>query len=241
VCNSFHDEKMSYLCSISVCHRYLVNIAYTSAWLNHLNVLDEPNLWCQLVSHFEFIGKRSKRVRPAGGAREVGGVVLAMIPTWRFGSGSGLEPNRNDCNWFCPMKIPNHIEPADSWLVTYIRKPRTLAPIRHMSSDHITIWDVRTRCSFRYSINPHSPICNPGTICCIAVKSRQKLAIFQSNSTIIDGIANWGIEDESSVSNGSGQPASSQGFDLRFRLVWFQTRPKTRPALSWRVCYPDRT
>jgi len=49
-----------------------------------------------------------------------------------------------------------------------------------------------------------------------------------------------------SVSNGSGYPTSGPGFDRRFGLVWFglvwfQTRPKTRPALSWRVCYPDRT
>jgi hypothetical protein len=43
-----------------------------------------------------------------------------------------------------------------------------------------------------------------------------------------------------SVSSGSGKPASGPVFGLRFSSVRFQTRPKTRPAVSWRACYPDR-
>jgi len=46
---------------------------------------------------------------------------------------------------------------------------------------------------------------------------------------------------KTSVSNGSRWPASGPGLDRIIASVRFQTRPKTPPGLSWRVCYPDRT
>ena len=49
------------------------------------------------------------------------------------------------------------------------------------------------------------------------------------------------VMDVCSVSNGSWLPRFGPVFGRRFGLVWFQTGPQTRPALSWRVCYPDRT
>jgi hypothetical protein len=51
-------------------------------------------------------------------------------------------------------------------------------------------------------------------------------------STMIEG---------ASVSNGSGKPLCGLVFGRRLSLVWFQTWPKTRPALSWGVYYPDQT
>jgi len=44
-----------------------------------------------------------------------------------------------------------------------------------------------------------------------------------------------------SVSNGSGWPASCPVFGRRFGSVRVVTQPKTRTAMSWRVCYPDQT
>jgi len=49
------------------------------------------------------------------------------------------------------------------------------------------------------------------------------------------------IRDTIRVSNGSGWPASGPVFSYRFGSVWSQTRPKTRPALSWRGSYPAQT
>ena len=46
------------------------------------------------------------------------------------------------------------------------------------------------------------------------------------------------------LATGPGNPPAVRvltGGSVRFGSVRFVTRPKTRPALSWRVCYPDRT
>jgi len=45
----------------------------------------------------------------------------------------------------------------------------------------------------------------------------------------------WGKDVVTSVSNGSGQPASGPGLDRKNRSVRFQTLPKTRPADCWRA------
>jgi len=66
-------------------------------------------------------------------------LVLATVPNWRFGSGSGLEPNWNRCNGFYPIKKPNRTEPAVFWPVPHFRKLSALAPIKYLSCDRITI------------------------------------------------------------------------------------------------------
>jgi hypothetical protein len=42
------------------------------------------------------------------------------------------------------------------------------------------------------------------------------------------------------VSNGSRYRTSGPVIGQLFYSVQFVPRPNTRPALSWRVCYPDR-
>jgi hypothetical protein len=55
------------------------------------------------------------------------------------------------------------------------------------------------------------------------------------------GIEIFYLTIKSSVSNGSGKPASGRRFDWRFGSVRFQTPPKTRPAVVLRGCCPART
>ena len=123
-------------------------------------------------------------------------LVLATVPKWRFGSGSGLEPNWNRCNGFYPIKKPIRSEPAVFWPVPHCRKLTTLAPIKYLSSDRITIWYIRKRCSFWCSFTTHSPICDPITIHCVTLKNAQFLAQFHSNSTNSDLITNWRMGGE---------------------------------------------
>jgi len=122
--------------------------------------------------------------------------VLATVPNWRFGSGSGLEPNWNRCNRLYPIKKPNHTKHAVFWLVPQFRKPRTLASIKYLSCDHITILYIRKRCSFTCSFTSHSPICDPITICWVALKNGFFLALFHSNSTNSNRIAYWRMGGE---------------------------------------------
>jgi hypothetical protein len=127
---------------------------------------------------------RCKSPNPSG----LGGlsVVLATVPNWRFGSGSGLEPNWNRCNGFHPIKKPNRTEPAVFWPVPPCRKLRTLAPIKYLSCDRITIWYIRKRCSFRCSFTSCSPIGDPITIRGVASKKVYFWALFHCNSTNSD-------------------------------------------------------
>jgi len=118
-------------------------------------------------------------------------VVLATVPNWQFGSGSRLELNWNCCNEFCPIKKQNRTEPTVFWPVPHFRKLRTLAPIKYLSCDRITIWYIHKRCSFRCSFTSYSPICNPITIRCVALKNAKFPALFHSNSTNSERIANW--------------------------------------------------
>jgi len=66
-------------------------------------------------------------------------LVLATVPNWRFGSGSGLEPNWNRCNGFYPIKKPNRTEPVVFWPVPHFRIHTTLGPIKYLSCDCIAI------------------------------------------------------------------------------------------------------
>lgn len=50
----------------------IVDIAHTPASSNHLDVLDQRNRWCLLVSQSESICKRLKEVHPAGGVGDGG-------------------------------------------------------------------------------------------------------------------------------------------------------------------------
>jgi len=97
--------------------------------------------------------------------------VLAKVRNWWFGFGSGLEPNWNSCNGFHPIKQPNHTEPASFWPVLHFRKLRTLAPIKYLSCNRITIWYIRKGCSFINSFTTRSPNCDPITIRGVASKN----------------------------------------------------------------------
>jgi len=123
--------------------------------------------------------------------RAVWRLVLATVPNPRFSSGSGLEPNWNRCNRLYPIKKPNRTEFAVFWLVAQFGKLRTLAPIKYLSSDRITIWYIRKRCSFACSFTSCSPLCDPINIHWVAVKSHRKLGVFGSDATNIDWITKW--------------------------------------------------
>jgi len=119
--------------------------------------------------------------------------VLATVPNPRFGSGSGLEPNWNCWNGFHPIRKPNRTEPLVFWPVPKFCQLGTLAPIKYMSSDHITIWYICGWCRFACSFSSYSPLCNPINIHCITAKHVQFSALIHSNSSNIDRIAKWRI------------------------------------------------
>jgi len=70
-------------------------------------------------------------------------VVLATVPNPQFGSGSRLEPNWNLYNGFYLSKTPNCTEPVVFQQVPQFCQLWTLAPIKYLSSDCITIWYIR--------------------------------------------------------------------------------------------------
>jgi len=117
--------------------------------------------------------------------------VLEVVPNWRFGSGSGWEPNWDCCNGFYQIEKPNRTEPMVFWPVLHFRKLRALTPIKYLSSGRITIWYICKRCRSRCLFTSDSPICDLSTIRWVAVKQRRKLGDFWSDSTNIDQIANW--------------------------------------------------
>ena len=123
-------------------------------------------------------------------------VVLAMVPNWQFSSGSGLEPNWNRCNGFYPIKQPNRTEPMVFWAVPHFRKLRSLAQIKYLSCDPITIWYIYKRCSFRCSFTSHSPICDPITIHWVASNITWFSVLFHSDSTNCDWISTWWMGGE---------------------------------------------
>jgi len=117
--------------------------------------------------------------------------VSATVPNPQFSSGSGLEPNWNCCNWINPVKILNRTDPAVFWLVPHVSELRTCAPIKYLSSDHITIWYIRTICSFGCSFSTHPPIGNPISNHWVTAKNTHFSVWIHSNSMHIDWIANW--------------------------------------------------
>ena len=122
--------------------------------------------------------------------------MLATVPNWRLSYGSGLEPKWNCCNRFYPIKEPNRTEPAVFWAVPHFHRLRTLAPIKYLSCDCITIWSICKRCRFSCSFTSHSPICDPITIHWVASKNAQFSALLHSNSTSSNWIANWRMGGE---------------------------------------------
>ena len=77
------------------------------------------------------------------------------------------------------------------WPVPQFRQLRTLTPINYLSADRITIWYIHERCSSACSFTACSPLCNPINIRWVRAKQDQFSALFHSNSTNIDWIANW--------------------------------------------------
>ena len=64
---------------------------------------------------------------------------LATVPNPRFGSGSRLASNWNRCNRFYLIQQPTHIDPVVFWAVPHVRELSTLAPIKYLGSNHITM------------------------------------------------------------------------------------------------------
>jgi len=98
----------------------------------------------------------------------------------------------------------------------YFHKLRTLAPIKHFSSDRITIWYIHKRCSFECSFTSNSPHGDPINICCTTAKHTQFLALFHSNSLNMDQITKWRIEVE------SGWKSASSTYISYCRTIWTQ-------------------
>jgi len=115
---------------------------------------------------------------------------LATVPNWWFSSGFGFELIWNHCHRFDPIQNPNCTKPTFFWPVPHRRKLRTLAAIKYLSCDRITIWYICKRCSFRCSYTSHSPIGDPITILWVALKNDKLSALFHSNSRNSDQIAN---------------------------------------------------
>jgi len=125
--------------------------------------------WCLNIARVDVSGG-SQRRGLSWSYFEQSSRVLAMGPNPRFVSGSGLEPNWNHCNGFYRIKKPNHTAPEVFWPVPQFGKLRTLAAIKYSSSDRITIWYIRKRCSFACSFTTCSPLCDPINIRWVAVK-----------------------------------------------------------------------
>jgi len=72
----------------------------------------------------------------------------------------------------------------------HFRKHITWAPIKYFSSDCITIWYIRKRCTFACCFTFFCPICALIDIGWVAVQWCRKLFVFHSDSTNIDQISN---------------------------------------------------
>jgi hypothetical protein len=84
-------------------------------------------------------------------------LVLATGPNSRVSSGSGSYPELNRCNGF-PYK-------------TRSSKSTFLAPTKYLSSDRITTWSIRRLCSFSRSFTSRFQICDPTSICWVAIEN----------------------------------------------------------------------
>ena len=82
-------------------------------------------------------------------------------------------------------------------VVPHFRKLRSLAPIKYLSCDRITIRYIRKWCRFRCLFTSHSQICDPITTQWVASKIAELSALFHSNSTNCDWIATWLMGGES--------------------------------------------
>jgi hypothetical protein len=82
----------------------------------------------------------------------------------------------------CPSKKHNNTEPVVFWTYPYFRKLRTLATIQYLSSNSITAKYIHKICSFQFSINSRSPICNPLNICWLTASNT---LIFGTTSQLI--------------------------------------------------------
>jgi len=121
-------------------------------------------------------------------------LVIAPVPNPAFSSGSGLELNLNPRNEFYAIKSPNQSEPAVFWHVPRFWQLWTLAPIKYLSFDCITIWYIWKRCGFACSFTSNFPLCDPINVRWVAGKYRRKLCAFCSDPTNIDWISKWRIE-----------------------------------------------
>jgi len=116
-----------------------------------------------------------------------------MVRNQQLGSGSGLEPIWNSCNGLYSMKRLNRTESAVLWPFPQFHQLRTLASVRYLGSDHITIRYIRKRCNCACSFISWSPLCDPINIHCVSVKNTHFLQLFHSDSINIDWIAKWRI------------------------------------------------
>ena len=123
-------------------------------------------------------------------------VLVATVPDPQFGSGSGVEPNWNRCNGFYRIKKLNRTEPIVLWPVPQFCQVLSLAAIKYLSSDHITIWYIRKRCSSACSFTSSSPLCYLINIRWVGMKYCRNLAVYRCDTTNIDWIAQWTIGGE---------------------------------------------
>jgi len=93
------------------------------------------------------------------------------------------------CNGFYHIKNPNHTKPAVFWPVAHLHKLRTMATIKYLSSDRVTIWYICKRCISGCSFISWSPICDPINIHSVSVTHGQFSAQIQRDSMNINHIA----------------------------------------------------
>jgi len=97
-------------------------------------------------------------------------VVLATGPNCRVGSGSGSNWTRTVAMGLTTWKTRNvgngAVLPPKTWHFKFT----ILAPIKYLSSDHITTQSVRRLCSFSHSFTSRVQICDPTSICWVAIE-----------------------------------------------------------------------
>jgi len=71
----------------------------------------------------------------------------------------------------------------------HCRELQTLATIKHLSSDRITIWFIRKSCSFACSFTSYSPLCYRINLRHVTAKNAQFSVLFHCTATNIDWIA----------------------------------------------------
>jgi len=98
-------------------------------------------------------------------------LLLATGPNCRVGSGSGSTQNRTVATGLTTWRTRTIGNVPVLPPKTRHFKFTILAPIKYLSSDHITIQSTRRLCSFRRSFTSRFQICDPTSIRWVTIKN----------------------------------------------------------------------